>query len=73
MVKKEKEKSEQREEISNIGVLDGNDLAVLLRVSPETARRYINEKRIPAYRVVPGKYLISVKQLERHIEENAGK
>ena len=70
MEKKEKAKSEQREEISNIGILDVIDLAVLLRVSAQTARRYINEKRIPAYRVVPGKYLISVKQLMEHIEEN---
>jgi excisionase family DNA binding protein len=68
-----KVKSEQREEISNIGLLDVVDLAVLLRVSDQTARRYINEKRIPAYRVVPGKYLISVKQLEKYIEENVGK
>ena len=73
MEKTGKVKLGQREEISNIGILDVVDLAVLLRVSDQTARRYINEKRIPAYRVVPGKYLISVKQLEKHIEENAGK
>lgn len=73
MEKTGKAKSEQREEISNIGLLDVVDLAVLLRVSDQTARRYINEKRIPAYKVVPGKYLISVKQLEKYIEENAGK
>jgi excisionase family DNA binding protein len=48
-------------------------LAVLLRVSAQTARRYINEGRIPAYRVVPGKYLISIKQLIEYIEENASK
>ena len=73
MVKTEKVKSEVREEISNIGILDVIDLAVLLRVSAQTARRYINEKRIPAYRVVPGKYLISIKQLTEFIEENASK
>lgn len=73
MEKTGKAKSEQREEISNIGLLDVVDLAVLLRISSQTARRYINEKRIPAYKVVPGKYLISVKQLEKYIEENAGK
>ena len=70
MEKKEKAKSEQREEISNIGILDVIDLAVLLRVSAQTARRYINEKRIPAYKVVPGKYLISIRRLIEHIEEN---
>ena len=73
MAKKEKTESEEREEISNIGLMDVIDLAILLRVSPQTARRYINEKRIPAYKVVPGKYLISVKLLEKYIEENAGK
>ncbi|MBE3088690.1 MAG: helix-turn-helix domain-containing protein [Actinobacteria bacterium] len=73
MEKKEKAKSEEREEISDIGILDIVDLSVLLRVSVQTARRYINEKRIPAYRVVPGKYLISVKQLEKYIEENTSK
>ena len=73
MEKKEKAKSEQREEISNIGLLDGVDLAVLLRVSTETARRYINEKRVPACRIASGKYLISVKQLEKYVEENACK
>ena len=71
MAGKEKIKSEEREEISVIGILDIVDLAVLLRISSQTARRYINEKRIPAYKVVPGKYLISVKQLEKYIEENA--
>ena len=71
MEKKEKVKSEEREEISNIGVLDVIDLAVLLRVSPQTAIRYINNKRIPAYRVVSGKYLISVDQLKDYIKENS--
>jgi excisionase family DNA binding protein len=71
--KKEKVKLEQREEISNIGILDVVDFAVLLRVSAQTARRYINEGRIPAYRVVPGKYLISIRQLIEYIEENSSK
>jgi len=71
METKENQISEEREEgISGIGILDVVDLAVLLRVSVQTARRYINEDRIPAYRVVPGKYLISVELLKKHIEEN---
>jgi excisionase family DNA binding protein len=47
--------------LSNIGILDVVDLSALLRVSAQTARRYINEGRIPAYRVVSGKYLISIR------------
>ena len=65
------EEKDEREEISNIGILDVVDLASLLRVSVQTARRYINEGRIPAYKVVPGKYLISVDMLKAYIQEKA--
>jgi len=67
---KENQMLEEREEISNIGILDVVDLSVLLRVNVQTARRYINDKKIPAYRVANGKYLISVESLKKHIEEN---
>lgn len=72
MENKEEIKSEEREETSNIGILDVGDLAVLLRVDNKTARRYINNRRIPAYKVVNGKYLISVDHLKEYIKENAG-
>jgi excisionase family DNA binding protein len=71
LAKKEEVESEEREEISDIGILDVVDLAVLLRVSVQTARRYINEKRVPAYRVVPGKYLISVDYLKQYIKDKS--
>ena len=73
MENQERQELEERDEISNIGILDVVDLASLLRVSVQTARRYINDGRIPAYRVVPGKYLISVEQLKEYIKENASK
>lgn len=62
----------EREEITDIGILDVVDLAALLRVSIQTARRYINEKRVPACKIANGKYLISVDLLRKHIEGNAG-
>jgi excisionase family DNA binding protein len=68
---KEYQESEVREGISGIGILDIGDLSELLRVSVQTARRYVNDRRIPAYRVVPGKYLISVDLLKKHIEEKS--
>ncbi len=73
MENKEYQESETREGISGIGILDVGDLSELLRVSVQTARRYINEGRIPAYRVVPGKYLISVNLLKKYIEEKSKK
>ena len=62
---------EEKEQISNTGILDVVDLAGLLRVSVQTARRYINKGKIPAYQVVPGKYLISTNQLIKHIEKRS--
>ena len=72
MEEKENQLSEEKKEgMADIGILDVYDLAVLLRVSPQTARRYINEGRIPGYRVVPGRWLISVDHLKRHIESHS--
>ena len=70
MGEKENQISEEREEISNIGILDVEDLAILLRISKQTAMKYLREKRIPSYKVVNGKYLISVPYLMKFIEEN---
>ena len=70
MEDKEGQESETREATSGIGILDVGDLSELLRVSVQTARRYINEGRIPAYRVVPGKYLISVNVLRSTLKDN---
>ncbi len=61
---------QQEREVLDTGILNLNDLAELLDVSKQTARRYINNGRIPAYRVVPGKYLISARQLMEHIEKH---
>jgi len=63
------EEREERE-LLDAGILNVEDLADLLNVSKQTARRYINNGRIPAYRVVPGKYLISVRQLIEKIEKH---
>jgi len=61
---------EGKELTTNIGVLDAEDLAGLLRVSKLTATRYINKGLVPAYKIAPGKYLISARQLISHIEKH---
>lgn len=71
MENQERQVLDEREQIADIGILDVVDLATLLRVSEQTARRYINDKKIPAYRVANGKYLISVDHLKKYIEDNA--
>ena len=71
MENQEKQVLDEREQIADIGILDVVDLATLLRVSEQTARRYINEKRVPACKIANGKYLISVDHLKKYIEENA--
>ena len=62
---------QQEKDVLDVGILNIDDLADLLDISKQTVRRYINEGRIPAYRVVPGKYLISQRQLVEHIEKHA--
>ncbi|MCL5070825.1 MAG: helix-turn-helix domain-containing protein [Actinobacteria bacterium] len=51
-------------------ILDVVDLIELLRVSKQVVVRLINEKRIPAFRIAQGRYLISSRQLVEHIEKN---
>ncbi len=65
------EESKEREEVLDAGILSPEDLAYVLGVTVKTIIRYISRGRIPAYRVVDGKYLISTSQLIRHIEKNA--
>ena len=59
------------EELLVPGILNERDMASILGVSVQTVRRYITENRIPAYRVVPGKYLISTEQLIEKIKSEA--
>ena len=49
-------------------ILDAGDLADLLRVSTQTAQRYILEGHIPAARIVKGKYLVSRAKLIEFID-----
>jgi excisionase family DNA binding protein len=50
-------------------ILDAGDLAELLRVSKQTAIRYIRQGSIPAARIVKGKYLVSRARLIEFIDE----
>jgi len=52
-------------------LLNVKSLAYLLDVSVQTAMRYITKKRVPAYRIANGKYLISVDHLKKYIEKNS--
>jgi excisionase family DNA binding protein len=52
------------------GILNINALMDLLCVTRQTAINYIRKNKIPAYKVGPGKYLISLQQLIRTIEDN---
>ena len=52
------------------GILNVNGLMDLLCVTRQTAINYIREGKVPAYKVGPGKYLISVGKLIKVIEEN---
>ena len=69
----ENKESNTRGERRNIKYrfLDIVDLSILLRLSAQTTNRYVSEKRVPAYRIANGKYLISVDHLKKHIENNA--
>lgn len=60
------------EELLVPGILNERDMASILGVSVQTVRRYLSEGKIPAYRVVPGKYLISTEQLIEKIKSEAG-
>ena len=50
-------------------ILDLGDIAELLRVTKQTARRYIDDGRIPACKISGGKYLTTRRQIMRTIEE----
>ena len=49
-------------------ILNVSDLVKLLKISKQTARRYILDKKVPAYRIGKGKYLISKRELIDCIE-----
>jgi excisionase family DNA binding protein len=49
-------------------ILDVGDIADLLRVSTQTALRYIRQGSIPAARIVSGKYLVSRTKLIEFID-----
>jgi excisionase family DNA binding protein len=51
-------------------IMDAGDLAELLRVSKQTAIRYIRQGQIPAARIVKGKYLVSRTKLIEFIDAN---
>ncbi len=53
-------------------ILDIEDLAEIVRVSKQTIKLLIQDKKIPAHKLAKGKYLISTKQLIQYIEENIG-
>ncbi len=60
------------EELLVPGILNERDMASILGVSVQTVRRYLSKGKIPAFRVVPGKYLISTEQLIEKIKSEAG-
>ena len=49
-------------------ILDLEDLAGLLRVSKPTAKKLVEEKVIPGYKFLRGKYLVTKRQLIKTIE-----
>ena len=55
------------------GILNVNVLMDLICVTRQTLISYIKEGKIPAYRLSPGKYLISSRQLIKTIESKTGK
>ncbi len=54
-------------------ILDLEDLADLLRVSKQTARRLVADGDIPAYRFAKGKYLITKHNLIKTIDAKSNK
>ena len=48
--------------------MDVRDVAGLLRVDVKVVHRLIRQKKIPAYKLEKGKYLISTRQLIEFIE-----
>jgi excisionase family DNA binding protein len=52
-------------------ILDLEDLAGLLRVTKPTAKKLVEEKVIPGFKFLKGKYLISKRQLIKVIEERS--
>ena len=54
------------------GIITIEDLMDLLYVTRQTLVKYIKEKKIPAYMVGRGKYLIATQQLVKIIKENSG-
>ena len=61
------------EKITNLPeIMDIQDLAELVRVSKQSIRNLVSDKKLPAYRLATGKYIFSTKQLIQHIEDNIG-
>ena len=52
-------------------ILDAGDLAELLRVNRQTILRYINANKLPACRIVPGKYLVTKERLIEFINKGS--
>ena len=52
-------------------ILDLEDLAGLLRVSKPTAKKLVEEKVIPGFKFLRGKWLITKRQLIKTIESKS--
>jgi|LSQX01.2.fsa_nt_gb excisionase family DNA binding protein len=52
-------------------ILNVTKLAGLLGVTNQTIVRYINEGRLPGYKVVPGRYLVTREKLIGFINDNS--
>jgi len=52
-------------------ILDLGDLAELLRITKPTAKKLIEEKVIPGFKFLKGKYLITKRQLIKTIEDRS--